>query len=202
MVITGIGQVGITTPTKRYVLTPSLAAMASIVDATDKYLDLLSPDTAHEWRVQIAHDILTACSDCPTIVNYLGIQKVGKPRLRNGVLTTRYNSVYVSDAHAIVIAETLLYHGMVGKVEHKAAPSGEVYTSKFDPLEWVSAVVAHLGLSERDAWGMTMTSVLNAMKTKFPPSEKEQARQKYTPESKAADDAWWESIHGPKQVQL
>lgn len=198
MVITSIGQVGIKTPDTHYILTPSLAAIASLDEPTDLYLDLVAPDTPDAYRVQVAHDVITACSNDKSITRYLGMQRRGKPRMRNGVVTTQYTSAYVDDLHAVAIAESLLFHGMVGKVEHKAPPSGDAYTNKFNPLEWVCTIVAHLGLSERDAWGMTMTSALNMLKTKYPPSEKEQARAKYTPEAKAAHDEWYASIYGPQ----
>ena len=198
MVITAIGQVGIDTPTKKYILTPTLSAIASLDDPVETYLDLADNNTSHEWRVQCAHNVILACSDDKSISQYLGLQVVGKPRLRRGVVVRRYNEHYIDDVHAVCIAESLLYHGMVGKVEYKAPVSSDAYSNEFNPLQWVSAVVAHLGLSERDAWGMTMTSILNAMKTKYPPSEKEVALAKYTPESKAAHDEWYASIYGPQ----
>lgn len=198
MIITDIGQVGISTPNGQYTLTPSLAAIASMKDPVEMYTDLTAQDTPHEWRVQVAHEVITACSNDKSIKQYLGCQRKEKPRLRKGVLYTTYNSNYIDDVHAVCIAESLLYHGMVGKVEHKTAPSEDSYTSKFNPLEWMASVVAHLGISERDAWQMTMTSVLTALKTKFPPSEKEKARQNFTPEAKAAHDEWYASIYGPQ----
>ena len=196
MVITAIGQVGIDTPTKKYILTPTLAAIASLDDPVETYLDLADNNTSHEWRVQCAHNVILACSDDKSINQYLGLQIIGKPRLRRGVVVRQYNEHYIDDVHAVCIAESLLYHGMVGKVEYKAPVSSDAYSNEFNPLQWVSAVVAHLGLSERDAWGMTMTSILNTMKTKYPPSEKEVALAKYTPESKAAHDEWYASIYG------
>ncbi len=198
MIITDIGQVGISTPSGQYILTPTLAAIASLKDAVDLYLDISDPSTPHAWRVECAHRVIIACSNDKSISQFLGMQVQGKPRLRRGVLVKNYSPVFIDDIHAVCIAESLLYHGMVGHVEHKAPPSGEAYSSTFDPMTWVSAVVAHLGLSERDAWNMTMTSVLNAMKTKYPPSEKEKAKANFTPETKAAHDEWYASIYGPQ----
>lgn len=198
MIITDIGQVGISTPNGQYKLTPSLAAIASLSNPVELYAELVSPETPHEWRVQVAHDVIIACSDNKDIRQHLGLRRKGKPRLRKGVLYTTYSSNYVDDTHAVCIAESLLYHGMVGKVEHKSAPSEDSYTNEFKPVEWMASAVAHLGVSEADAWQMTMTSLLTALKTKFPPSEKEKARANHTPEAKAAHDEWYASIYGPQ----
>ena len=198
MIITAIGQVGISTPSGQYTLTPSLAAIASMTDPVEMYSDLTSTDTPHEWRVQVAHDVIMACTDDKSINQYLGMRQIGKPRLRKGVVVRKYSSVYVTDAHAVIIAENLLFHGMIGKIEHKTTPSVSDYTATFKPIEWMAAVVAHLGITERDAWQMTMTSILSALKTKFPPSEKEKARANFTPESKAEHDEWYASIYGPQ----
>ena len=200
MVITSIGQVGITTASKRFILTPSLAAIASLTDPVDLYLDLASTDTPHQYRVELAHQVLMACCPDKSLAQHLGMQPVGKPRMRGGVISRSYRSDYVDDVHAVCIAESLLFHGMVGKVEHATPPSGDAYSSSFDPLQWVASGMAHLGLSEKDVWGMTMTSLLNALKVKYPPSEKEQQRAAYTPEAKAEHDAWYESIYGPKVI--
>ena len=200
MVITSIGQVGITTADTTYILTPSLAAIASLTDPVDLYLDLSSTDTPHAYRVELAHRVLLACCPDKSLAQHLGMRPVGKPRMRGGVISRRYRSDYIDDVHAICIAESLLFHGMVGKVDHVAPPSGDAYSSTFDPLQWVASGMAHLGLSEKDVWGMTMTSLLNALKVKYPPSEKEQRRAAYTPEAKAEHDAWYESIYGPKVI--
>lgn len=198
MIITDIGQVGISTPSGQYTLTPSLAAIASMTDPVEMYSDLTSPNTPHEWRVQVAHDVIMACVDDKSIKQYLGMRQIGKPRLRKGVVVRKYSSVYVTDEHAVIIAENLLYHGMIGKIEHKTTPKESDFTSTFKPIEWMTAVVAHLGIAERDAWQMTMTSILSALKTKFPPSEKEKARANFTPEAKAEHDEWYASIYGPQ----
>lgn len=198
MVITSIGQVAIGTPDKRFILTPSLAAIASLANPVEMYSDLLSPETSHEWRVEVAHAVLVACSDDKSIKDWLGLKLASKPRLRKGVLIKVYRDVYVDDLHAVVIAESLLFHGMIGKIEHKKEPADSAYSNHFEPLEWVSSIIAHLGVSEHDAWQMTMTSVLSALKTKFPPS-KEEKQINEIDENKVEFDSWYESIYGAKK---
>lgn len=198
--ITSIGQVGIKTPSGEYLLTPSLAAIASLKEPVDLYTDLLSQDTPHEYRMEVAHQVILACSSDRSISKWLGLQLVGKPRVRKGVVIKTYGDVYIDDIHAVAIAESLLFHGMVGKIERRASTAAETdYTDTFNPVEWVAAVVAHLGLSEADAWGMTMTSVLAILKTKFPPSEKQKALDNLQ-DNKAAHDEWYRSIYGPDAI--
>lgn len=197
MVITDIGQVGINTPSGRFILTPSLAAIASLEDPAEMYSDLTHPETPHQWRIETAHRVILACSPDKSIAQFLGRRKIGKPRVRRGVKTTRYATAYVDDIHAIAIADNLMFHGMIGKVETTVKPKESDFTSTFKPIEWMAAAVAHLGVTEQSAWQMTMTSILNALKTKFPPSEKEKARDSYD-DDKAAHDEWYASIYGVK----
>lgn len=195
-VITAIGHAGIKTPSGEYKLIPTLAAIATLDNPVQMYSDLTALDTPHEERVEIAHAVIMACSNDSSIARWLGQREVSKPRMRKGVITRTYSSVYIDAAHSVAIAEQLLFHGMVGKIERRAASISESdYTNTFDPLEWVSAVVAHLGLSEADAWNMTMTSILSALKTKFPPTEKQKALEKFQDE-KADFDEWYKSIYG------
>lgn len=73
-------------------------------------------------------------------------------------------------AHIVHIARSLLVHGVVGA--HKPLPrkAGEdpQYSTEFSAREHVSAAIAHLGVSEREAWQMTMTSIVGALRSKFP----------------------------------
>jgi hypothetical protein len=193
--IVDIGHVGINTPSGRFTLVPSLAAIASLDDPVDMYSDLVSLDTPHEWRMVVAHDVIKACADRQGIDEYLGLRPISKPRIRAGVKTTKYRPVYIDDIHACAIAESLLFHGMIGKVEIKAKPKDSDVTSTFSPQQWAMAAMSHLEISEGEAWSMTMTSILNAFKTKYPPSEKQKALDNYD-EEKALDDAFYESIYG------
>lgn len=195
-VITAIGHAGIKTPDGEYKLVPTLAAIASLDDPVQMYKDLTDPFTPHDNRIQIAYAIIIGCSNKNGIEKWLGQKETAKPRMRKGVITRTYSDVYIDAAHAFAIAEQLLFHGMVGKIKRRSVSVSEGdYTDTFDPLEWVATVVAHLGLSEADAWNMTMTSVLSALKTKFPPSEKQQAIEKLQ-DDKADFDEWYKSIYG------
>lgn len=70
----------------------------------------------------------------------------------------------------IGLAAGLLRHGVMGDVPAaKGKPPAKDYVAEFNAREFVSAAMAHLGTSENDAWQMTMTSFIGAMRAKFPP---------------------------------
>lgn len=195
MVITKIGQAAIKTPSGTFILKPSLAAMANLANPVETYKILHDPNADPAGILQAAYDVLLACSDNPEIKQYFGRQQVGKPRIRGNKKTTTYTDVFIDDIHAICIAQNLMFHGMVGKVKMTRVPKESDYSADFDPVEWMAAVIAHLEISESEAWQMSMTSILAALKTKFPPTEKEKAQAKAL-EEKAEFKEWYESIYG------
>ncbi|EHL37299.1 gp17 protein [Salmonella enterica subsp. enterica serovar Montevideo str. ATCC BAA710] len=73
----------------------------------------------------------------------------------------------------IHLARHLILHGVMGDQppEEFEGEKGE-YSDKFDVRSFVYTAVAHLGMSESDAWNMTMTSFRAAMNAKFPQKEK------------------------------
>lgn len=75
--------------------------------------------------------------------------------------------------HAIHLAQSLLKHGIVGALKPlpRRADEDPGYMQEFDAREHVALAMAHLGLSERDAWNLTMTGLIGALRAKFPPQE-------------------------------
>lgn len=195
MAITNIGQVEIKTPTRTFTLTPSLAAIAKLKDPVATFESLNSPELWEPDVLSAAYDVLLACSDSDEIKNYFGRRQIGKTIIRGNKYTRNYTDIFIDEIHAVCIARGLLFHGMIGDVKTDRPPKESDYSDEFDPLQWVAAIIAHLQINEVDAWQMTMTSILAALKMKFPPSEKEIAAQKAI-EQKAEFDAWYKSIYG------
>lgn len=82
---------------------------------------------------------------------------------------TRYNSYRpgnVPPEVMLVMARTLLRHGLIGppiEVSEEQAKAAEGQQKKpgaieFDAMAFVSRAVTHLGMSEDEAWNMTITS--------------------------------------------
>ncbi|EFL9654153.1 hypothetical protein HZ31_000983 [Escherichia coli] len=188
-----VGQCAVTVAGVRYVFTPSFAAMAKIENSIDlvqafaivhggKYPNRLPVDPVLRNRimarcygemVQTSVLVLKACadSDISHLTGECKITPSGKLKLRHGIIP-------VDDV--ITLAKHLLFHGLIGDgPENKAAeqPQEGDYTPAFDVLEYVYSAVAHLGLSESEAWGMTMTGYRAAVRAKTPPDERNEKRK-------------------------
>lgn len=196
MVITSIGQVGIKTPAKKYTLTPSLAAIATLNNPVEIYSKVTGDNTDPEERLAAIHSVLLACSDCDTIQDYLGQAVTDEWEDSAGRTVRQYRANYIDDVTAACLAESLLFHGMVGKVQFRKRVKSSDKGPEFDPLQWMALAVARLEIPERDAWAMTMTSIMAAMRAKFPPDEKEAALEDFTDESQDEFKKWYASIYG------
>lgn len=72
--------------------------------------------------------------------------------------------------HLVPLARCLLKHGVTGALpplprRHDEEPN---YSGEFVAREYVATAIAHLGLSEREAWSMTMTGLIGALRAKYP----------------------------------
>lgn len=75
----------------------------------------------------------------------------------------------------VTLANLMLNNGMNGKPSAfmmRRAKTNKVKSSLFDPLEFVSSAVCHLGLSFDDAWKLTMIQLQRAIENKFPEDKK------------------------------
>ena len=183
-----IGQCAVTVAGVKYVFTPSFAAMAKIANNMDlvqafaiihgsKYPARLPVDKGLRNRilarcygevVQTSMLVLKACTDSDTtrLIGDCELNPCGKLKLKLGIIP-------VEDV--ITLAKHLLFHGLIGDgPENKAAEQarGSDYKPTFDVLEYVYSAVAHLGLSESEAWAMTMTGYRAAVRAKTPPDER------------------------------
>lgn len=87
------------------------------------------------------------------------------------------------DVHdLIVMAIHMLKFGIHGEpskrmraLSRKDKPRDAV--TLFNPVDFVTSAMAHLGISRDDAWNMTMIEFQKAMEAKFPPSEKERKKE-------------------------
>lgn len=71
----------------------------------------------------------------------------------------------------VVLAQSLMTHGVTGAVPpelpSQAGSDRQQYTPGFRAAETAALAMAHLGLSEQEAWHMTMTGVVLAMRAKY-----------------------------------
>lgn len=179
-VLTEIGEQGLELGDKGVVLRPSMYAMTCLgspEEIVEKFAELHKPPTLVEhmpgdsigaiaagndvsmrlvrryWRQMLfmSWEVLNACADGQDLVPF-----IGEPGSRYG----SYRLGPVPAEAMLALARNLMHHGCVGKShkEDKGKSTGASYTRSFDALHYVSLAVAHLGVTEAEAWNMTMTS--------------------------------------------
>lgn len=97
---------------------------------------------------------------------------------------------FVRPEERIILARHMLTHGVIGALEGK--PGGEPL-KEFRAADFVALAVAHLGLGVADAWDLTMTSLVQALKAKFPDLSKPHREGPSVEELEAAMK-WYEPI--------
>lgn len=115
----------------------------------------------------LSWEVLTACSDD----NLRAF--IGEPG-------TRYKSYRLGPMDPeimLVLARSLMQHGVIGPVPEKSQAQLEFeatqprdkakYTQEFHAIHYVGKAVAHLGVSESEAWDMTLTGFAAHWEAKF-----------------------------------
>lgn len=193
---TAIGEACITLNGKDYLFRPSLKAMSRLGEGDEivKVFAALSeplqinpffPEQSYRaWERNVlstAYDVLCACcdEDITPLIGHMG---------------SRWNSFVPGAMPAtdmVHIARCMMKHGVVGTVPAPAATTEGAYSREFNPRDFASDAVAHLGMSTADAWNLTMTEFTGAMKSKFGKPETKIP----TLEQVDADMAWLEEIN-------
>lgn len=178
-VLTDIGEMGVQVGERYVKFRPSLAAMARL--GTPKEIvelfvtvcgapplsgnPVLDEPRMKTWRRdQFSHavNVLYACTD--DAIDWLV-----------GYVNERYRYVRgaLPLADIVGLAAGLLKHGVLGDIPPEATRGAkkEDYLSEFKARDFAAAAMAHLGATEAQAWDMTMTSYIIAMRAKFPPAK-------------------------------
>lgn len=162
---TSIGEVGLTFAEREVVLRPSLYAMSKLGNPTEiveVFANLFAPNARPRDVFHAALDVIQACTD-EDISDF------------TGHMGSRYGTWvagHIPYPDLLPLARSLARHGIVGVVPEIRRPQQDGdYKAEFDPREFVSQAIAHLGLSEEAAWDMTTTSFILAMRAKYPPEQ-------------------------------
>lgn len=166
------GELAVSTADKDWLFRPSFAAMASLgspKEIVELYALLHSApeinpiypvSSYRRWERSVlgaAYDVLAACcaDDVTPLIGHIG---------------SRYGS-YVPGSmpveHMPPLARSLMKHGITGNIKLRGKPKSEDYSTEFNAKDFVATAMAHLGLSEDEAWRMTMTTFAAAMRAKF-----------------------------------
>lgn len=190
MILTDIGEIGVHLGDRVYILRPSLYAMtqlgspASIVETYAVVMADLDQGP-HRWhQFSEALRVIHACSeeDLSDVFGYF-----------NG--RDKYVRKLADMADILPLARCLIQHGVTGvnKPVARRAEDSSDYVKEFNAAEHVAMAVAHLGMSERDAWNCTMTSLVAALQAKFPPVDGAGSNAPSADEHDAAME-WFERV--------
>jgi len=169
MILVESGEIGIFANAGEAVLRPSLYAMSKIgtpSQIVERYVFVMADFEQPQIRARqraAARDVVFCCGrdeDMGLLFDLFGcLDETGKPV--DGI---------ADPDHVIALARCLLKHGVTGALPpEKVNSEGGGYAKTFEAREYVSLAIAHLGVSEREAWDMTMTTLVGALRAKFPP---------------------------------
>lgn len=192
MILTEIGEIGVHHNGETYILRPSLYAMTQIGNPTEvlkTYAIVMTDfkDMKSKWhQFQEALIVINSCceADLSEVFGYLNNDR-------------KFVKKHASFSDVITIARSLLKHGITGVQEplKSKEPDQSTFIKEFKASDHVSLVMAHLGVHEKDAWNMTMTSIIGAMRAKFPePESKEPGSRAPTKEQHDATMEWFERV--------
>jgi len=192
VILTESGEIGVHVNDRVYVLRPSLYAMTQLGDPraiVETYAEIMAYQhtPALKWtQFKLALSVLHVCGqdDLTDVFGYVNEQ--GK-----------YVKKLAEFDDVVVLAQSLMRHGVVGaqKPLPSSAERGQTYAEAFDAAEYVSSAIAHLGMTEREAWESTMTSLAGAFRAKFPPTESDAPGAKApTREEHEATEAWFDEV--------
>lgn len=196
-ILTRLGHIGIKVGDKQFHLVPSLAAMASLDDPVMMYHQL------HQGSIETAYAVIEACSNDANISYHLGQAVMPPVKVGDKVLpAATYDTKVIPDDKALIIAMSLLHHGIIGDFKPRKTETNkkENYSETFDAMEFASIAMVHLGLSQDEAWSLTMTQLRRALAIKFPPSEKEKAQDELLAEYDEMLE-WRKSLYGNQNVK-
>jgi hypothetical protein len=178
---TSIGEIGVSANGRDFLFRPSLFAMQKLEDPIRSFVDIHNPErskNAENQRFIAAVEVLEACidDDISDLVGYMSPRYHG-----DSFAGFSWRCGLINFTDCIILAASLIRHGVVGVVPVETKKPEGGYSSKFEPRELASIAMAHLGMNEADAWNLTVTGFIMAMRAKFPDPKKE--------EEKKADEA-------------
>lgn len=186
---TAIGELAVQVGSHRWFFRPSLFAMSQIgtpKEIVETYAAVMGGFSRDSFYAAVR--VLWACcgGDASELTGY--VRSYGK-----------WVAGLIPPEDVVVLAQSLMNHGVTSNVEPDEPPSSEKYSSEFKPADSAALAMAHLGLSEDDAWNMTMTGLVLAMKAKYAnPGEKTK-----TESLREADDTmgWLEKVNAMRDAK-
>lgn len=201
MILTEIGEVGVHYNGKTEVLRPSFYAMSQLGtprEIVEVYASVMHPPIDRKTAKQQFDDALIVIHACST-ADLSEVFGYYNERMK-------YVIKKADPHHVVPIAQGLLKHGITGALPEEKPKSGgpkePEYLREFDSRTYVAMAMAHLGLTEKQAWSMTMTSFVGAMRAKFPTQPgNDPGDRAPTAEQHAATMEWFEKVGEKRRKQ-
>ena len=204
MILTEIGEVGVYAGDQVVRLRPSLYAISRLgdsVEIVETFATVMggAEDEAQARRLfQAALGVIYSCAS----------EDVDLSSVFGTYETISGSLEYVPGAapveHVVPLARCLLKHGVTGALPPLPRRPGDdepVYVKEFVARDHVAMAMAHLGVCERDAWDLTMTGMVGALRAKFPPAESNAPGAKApTKEQHDATMAWFDKIEAKRKA--
>lgn len=191
MILTEIGEIGITAGERQYRLRPSLYAMTQLGDPGEivrVYASVMA-DEPHVEQFGDALAVIYACTEDDLSDLFGGMVADGE-----GI---QYEPGSAPVEHVLPLARCLIRHGVTGALKDLPRKAGQdpEYVKEFDARAHVSLAIAHLGMSSEQAWQMTMTELVGALRAKFPPADSDAPGARApTLEEHQATMEWFEEV--------
>ncbi|QGZ13284.1 glycoprotein [Vibrio phage NF] len=200
MILTDIGEIGVHFKGETHILRPSLYAMSQLGtprEIVQIYSIVMSDlqEPSIKWRqFKEALAVVNSCceDDLSEVFGYVDDN-------------LKYVDGIESKEKIVALAQSLLTHGITGTQEplKRKDDDQSTYTAEFKASEHVSLAMAHLGMSEREAWDLTMTSLIGAMRSKYPePESNEPGSKAPTKEQYDATMEWFDQIQRQRGQKL
>lgn len=198
MTIVDVGEIGVWAGAAFYKLRPSLQAIARIGtpgEIVATYASLMA-DVEHPSRFSDALHVIHCCAldDLSGVFGYYVPAQAGKGlRFKPGV---------GDPAHVVPLARCLIRHGVTGALPPLPRRPGDEpeFVREFDARSHVALAMAHLGMSSAEAWNLTMTELVGALRAKFPPRESnEPGARAPTKEEHEQTMAWFERVEAARR---
>lgn len=192
MILTETGEIGVHVGDTVHVLRPSLYAMTQIGEPA-KIVEVYATVMFDGLEGRAADDqfadalmVICACSedDLSDVFGHYDEHLAFYPGAAD-------------PEHVLPLARCLLGHGVTGvqKPLPRRADDEPEFVREFIARDHVALAVAHLGVSEREAWQMTMTSLVGALRAKFPPTpDQSPGARAPTKEEHEATEEWFARI--------
>ncbi len=195
MVLTEIGEIGITAGQQRFKLRPSLYSMTQIGEPAEivrVYASVMAEHHAEQFDDALA--VIYACAE-DDLSELFGGHEAGEEGLA-------YRPGAAPADHVLPLARCLMKHGVTGALPElpRKADQEPEFVREFDARTHVSLAIAHLGMSSAEAWQMTMTELVGALRAKFPQQQSDAPGARApTTEEHEATMAWYERVEAARR---